>query len=217
MNRRAFIASVVSATACPLVARARQEEPARRIGVLSNLAADDPEALRRVAVFKQGLQELGWNIGRNLQIDYRWGGGDGERYRQYSAELLTLRPEVLVTVGAPAVESLQRMTRTVPIVFVGVTDPVGGGLVPSLAHPGGNTTGFTLSEYGLSGKWLELLKEIAPSMTRVAVLRDPGSDNSQPFKRLRPPCVLRRARLMCATRVKSSAQSRCLHASLTAA
>src|SRR5262249_43078118 len=96
-----------------------------------------------------------------------------ERYRQYSAELLTLRPEVLVTVGAPAVEGLQRMTRTVPIVFVGVTDPVGGGLVPSLAHPAGNTTGLTFAAYGLSGKWLELLKEIAPSMTRVAVLRDP--------------------------------------------
>ena len=173
MKRRTFIAGLGSAAAWPMVARAQQEEPARRIGVLSNLAADDPEALRRVAVFKQGLQELGWNIGRNLQIDYRWGGGDSERYRQYSAELLTLRPEVLVTVGAPAVEGLQRMTRTVPIVFVGVTDPVGGGLVPSLAHPGGNTTGFTLSEYGLSGKWLELLKEIAPSMTRVAVLRDP--------------------------------------------
>jgi ABC-type uncharacterized transport system substrate-binding protein len=116
---------------------------------------------------------LGWTVGRNLQIDYRWGAGNVERYRTFAAELVALTPDVLVTVGAPAVEALQRATRTVPIVFATVTDPVGGGLVANLARPGGNTTGFTLSEYGLSGKWLELLKEIAPRVTRAAVLRDP--------------------------------------------
>jgi len=116
---------------------------------------------------------LGWTIGRNLQIDYRWGAGNAERYRTFAAELVALTPDILVTAGAPAVEALQRATRTVPIVFTNVTDPVGGGLVASLARPGGNTTGFTLSEYGLIGKWLELLKEIAPRVMRTAVLRDP--------------------------------------------
>jgi putative tryptophan/tyrosine transport system substrate-binding protein len=119
------------------------------------------------------LQELGWTDGRNLHIDTRWGAGGVDRYRRYAAELVALTPDILVTGGAPAVEALQRATRTVPIVFTTVTDPVGGGLVASLARPGGNTTGFTLSEYGLSGKWLELLKEIAPRVMRTAVLRDP--------------------------------------------
>jgi putative tryptophan/tyrosine transport system substrate-binding protein len=138
-----------------------------------NFTSDDPVSQDRLAAFVQGLQELGWTVGRNLQIDYRWGGGNVERYRTFAAELVALTPDVLVTAGAPAVEALQRATRTVPIVFTNVTDPVGGGLVASLARPGGNTTGLTLSEYGLSGKWLELLKEIAPRVTRVAVLRDP--------------------------------------------
>jgi putative tryptophan/tyrosine transport system substrate-binding protein len=138
-----------------------------------NFTSDDPVSQDRLAAFVQGLQELGWTVGRNLQIDYRWGGGNVERYRTFAAELVALTPDVLVTAGAPAVEALQRATRTVPIVFTNVTDPVGGGLVASLARPGGNTTGLTLSEYGLSGKWLELLKEIAPRVTRAAVLRDP--------------------------------------------
>jgi putative ABC transport system substrate-binding protein len=145
----------------------------RRIGVLMNFTADDAVSQNRLSALVQGLQELGWTVGRNLQIDYRWGAGNVERYRTFAAELVALTPDILVTVGAPAVEALQHATRTVPIVFTSVTDPVGGGLVASLARPGGNTTGFTLSEYGLSGKWLELLKEIAPRVMRTAVLRDP--------------------------------------------
>jgi putative tryptophan/tyrosine transport system substrate-binding protein len=174
LKRREFITLFGGAAATwPLAAGAQQTERMRRIGVLMNFTSDDPQSQDRLAAFVQGLQELGWTVGRNLQIDYRWGAGNVERYRTFAAELVALTPDVLVTVGAPAVEALQRATRTVPIVFATVTDPVGGGLVANLARPGGNTTGFTLSEYGLSGKWLELLKEIAPRVTRAAVLRDP--------------------------------------------
>jgi putative ABC transport system substrate-binding protein len=173
-NRREFITLLGGAAAAwPLAARAQQVERMRRIGVLVNFTADDAVSQGRLTAFVQGLQELGWTVGRNLQIDYRWGAGNVERYRTFAAELVALTPDILVTGGAPAVEALQRATRTVPIVFTSVTDPVGGGLVASLARPGGNTTGFTLSEYGLSGKWLELLKEIAPRVMRTAVLRDP--------------------------------------------
>ena len=173
-SRRAFITLIGGAAAAwPLSARAQQGERVRRIGVLMNSTADDAVSQDRLTAFVQGLQELGWTVGRNLQIDYRWGAGNVERYRTFAAELVALTPDILMTVGAPAVEALQRATRTVPIVFTSVTDPVGGGLVTSLARPGGNTTGFTLSEYGLSGKWLELLKEIAPRVMRTAVLRDP--------------------------------------------
>jgi putative ABC transport system substrate-binding protein len=172
LKRREFMALLGGAAAWSLAARAQQRERMRRIGVLMNVTADDPISQDRLAAFAQGLKELGWTVGRNLQVDYRWGAGNAERYRTFAAELVALAPDVLVTAGAPAVEALQRATRSVPIVFTGVTDPVGGGLVASLARPGGNTTGFTLSEYGLSGKWLELLKEIAPRMTRAAV-RDP--------------------------------------------
>jgi putative ABC transport system substrate-binding protein len=161
--------------AWPVVASAEQGERVRRIGVLMNFDKDNGDSLPRVKALVQGLQVLGWTVDRNLQIDYRWGAGDAERYRRYSAELLALMPDVLVTAGTLAVDALQRATRTVPIVFVGVTDPVGGGLVASLARPGGNTTGFTLSEYDLSGKRLQLLKQIAPGMTRAAVLRDPAA------------------------------------------
>jgi len=173
MKRREFITLLGGAAAWPLAARAQQRERMRRIGVLMNLASDDAEGQARLAAFHQGLQQLGWTVGGNVQIDYRFGEGDAERYRRSASELVALAPDVLVTTGAPAVEALQRTTRTVPIVFVTVTDPVGGGLVASLARPGGNTTGFTLSEYGVSGKWLELLKQIAPNVTRAAVLRDP--------------------------------------------
>ena len=173
MERRSFITLLGGAAAWPLAARAQQRERMRRIGVLMNLASDDAEGQARLAAFHQGLQQLGWTVGGNVQIDYRFGEGDAERYRRSASELVALAPDVLVTTGAPAVEALQRTTRTVPIVFVTVTDPVGGGLVASLARPGGNTTGFTLSEYGVSGKWLELLKQIAPNVTRAAVLRDP--------------------------------------------
>src|SRR5215510_12308212 len=174
MRRRTFITLIGGAAAAwPLAARAQQGERVRRIGVLMNSTADDAVSQGRLTAFVQGLQELGWTVGRNLQIDYRWGAGNVERYRRFASELVALAPDVLVTAGAPAVEALQRATRTVPIVFTSVTDPVGAGLVASLARPGGNTTGFTLSEYGLSGKWLELLKEIAPRVMRTAVLRDP--------------------------------------------
>jgi ABC-type uncharacterized transport system substrate-binding protein len=174
MKRREFITLLGGvATAWPLAARAQQTAAkVRRIGVLTNLASDDPESLSRIGAFLQGLQELGWTDGRNVRIDYRWGVGDPARNAKYAAELVALAPDVILATGAPTVEPLMRATRTVPIVFVQMTDPVGGGAVESLARPGGNATGFTNAEYGMSGKWLELLKEIAPGVKRAAVLRD---------------------------------------------
>src|SRR5262245_23316638 len=156
----------------PLAARAQQAERVRRIGVLMNLVADDPEAPGRVAAFAQGLGELGWTVGRNVMIDYRWGAGDVERNRKYAAELVALAPEVIVANSSQTVAALLQATRTVPIVFVGLPDPVGGGFVKSLALPGGNITGFLAFEYGMSAKRLELLKEVAPQTTRVAMIRD---------------------------------------------
>jgi putative ABC transport system substrate-binding protein len=174
MNRRDIIALLGGAAAWPVAARAQQAGGVRRIGVLMNLAADDPESTRRIVAFGQGLQERGWTIDRNVRIDYRYGAGDAERIRKYAAELVALAPDVILTNGGSTVGAVQQATRTVPIVFVNVTDPVGGGYVASLARPGANATGFTLSEYGTSGKWLELLKQIAPGVTRVAVMRDPS-------------------------------------------
>jgi len=146
-----------------------------------NLGADDPEGKVRSAALLEALQELGWTDGRNLRLDYRWGAGDAELFRKYAEELVALTPDVILATGNPVVEALQRVTRTVPIVFVTVADPVGAGFVESLARPGGNTTGFTLFEFGISGKWVELLKEIVPRVTRAAVLRDPaiGSGTGQ--------------------------------------
>ena len=144
----------------------------RRIGVLMYLAADDAEGQGRIAAFLQELQELGWTDGRNVQIDVRWAAGDAGRFQRYAEELLALAPDVILASAIPSVQALQRATRTVPIVFANVGDPVGMGWVESLARPGGNTTGFTNWEYGFGAKWLELLKEIAPRLTRVAVLRD---------------------------------------------
>ena len=144
----------------------------RRIGVLLNLAENDPEGKARLGAFLQGLQQLGWTIGRNVQIEYRWGAGDPDRTRGYAAELAALAPDVILAAGGSAVGSLLQATRTVPIVFTQTLDPVGGGFVDSLARPGGNATGFLTFEYSLSGKWLELLKQIIPGMTRAAVLRD---------------------------------------------
>jgi ABC-type uncharacterized transport system substrate-binding protein len=172
MTRREVITLLGGAAAWPLVARAQPREQRRRIGVLMNLAADDPESLARIGAFLQGLQQLGWTDGRNVRIDYRWAAGDADRFRKYAAELVGLVPDVILANASPAVASLQQATRTVPIVFVTVADPVGAGFVESLAQPGGNTTGFALFEYSISAKWLELLKEIAPSLTRMAVLRD---------------------------------------------
>jgi putative tryptophan/tyrosine transport system substrate-binding protein len=146
----------------------------RRIGVLMNAAADDRDGQARVIAFVQALQELGWTDGRNARVDIRWGAGDAERYRGYAAELIALAPDVILAPTSGVVAALQRATRTVPIVFVGVIDPVGAGFVASLARPGGNTTGFAAFEYGISGKWVALLKEIAPGVTRAAVIRDPS-------------------------------------------
>ena len=175
MKRREFITLLGGAAAAwPLAARAQQSEQMRRIGVLTNLVADDPEAQARVGAFLQGLQELGWAVGRNMRIEYRWGAGDADRTRGYAAELVALAPDVILTSGASALAPLLQATRSVPVVFAQVPDPVGAGFVNSLARPGGNTTGFITYEYGLSGKWLELLTQIAPSVTRAAVIRDPA-------------------------------------------
>jgi putative ABC transport system substrate-binding protein len=144
----------------------------RRIGVLMGFAEDNADAQALLAAFLQSLQQLGWTDGRNVRIDTRWGGGDAERHRRYAAELVTLTPDVILASSSPALGPLLQATRTIPIVFTAITDPVGAGFVDSLARPGGNATGFTSFEYGNSGKWLELLKEIAPHVTRVAVLRD---------------------------------------------
>jgi putative ABC transport system substrate-binding protein len=156
----------------PLAARAQQGERMRRIGVLTNFFADDPEWQIRIAAFRQGLSELGWSEGGNVRIDTRWGGGDVDRYRRHAAELLALAPDVILANSSAALAPLLQATRTVPIVFTTVADPVGAGFVESLARPGGNVTGFTVFEYGIGAKWLELLKEIAPHVTRAAVIRD---------------------------------------------
>ena len=174
MDRRTFISTVASGyVATASILRAQQPERVRRVGALIYLAADDPEAQLYSAAFIQGLQELGWTVGRNLQIDFRWTHGDADRVRKYAAELVAQSPDVILVAGGSHVGPLQQASRTVPIVFVQVTDPVGGGFVSSLARPGGNTTGFTVFEFDIGAKWLELLKQIAPRTTRVVVLRDP--------------------------------------------
>jgi putative tryptophan/tyrosine transport system substrate-binding protein len=174
MKRREFIAGVGGATAWPIVGRAQQRERMRRIGMLISYPADDPAAQRGPGAFLQGLQELGWSLGRNVQIDYRWTAGDAGRSRTYAAELVGLAPDVILAVGGSTVGPLLQVSRMVPIVFVSVVDPVGAGFVDSLARPGGNATGFMLFEYGMSVKWVELLKQVAPQVTRVAVMRDPS-------------------------------------------
>jgi ABC-type uncharacterized transport system substrate-binding protein len=175
MKRREFISLLGGAAAWPLAARAQQPGGMRRIGVLMAAAADDPENQARMAAFLQGLAQLGWSDGRNVRIDIRWATTNADDLRRHAAELTALAPDVLVAAtGTATVAPLLQATRTVPIVFVVVIDPVGAGFVASLARPGGNATGFTTFEYGLSGKWLELLKQIAPGMTRAAVLRDPA-------------------------------------------
>jgi ABC-type uncharacterized transport system substrate-binding protein len=172
MRRRDLITLVGGAAAWPLAARAQHPERTRRIGVLMNLAADDAEGQARIAAFRHALQQLGWSDGRNVRIDYRWAAGDVGRFHTYANELLALVPDVILASATPSVQALQQATRTVPIVFAIVADPVGAGFVDSLARPGGNVTGFTPGEYGTSGKWLELVKELVPRVTRVAVLRD---------------------------------------------
>jgi putative ABC transport system substrate-binding protein len=167
-RRRDFMTLIAGAAAWPLAARAQQAARVRRIGVVMNIPADDQEAQLYMAAFQQGLQELGWTVGRNLRIDHRWGPSNQERARQQVAELIALAPDVMLVAGAAVGELV---SRTVPVVMAQSIDPVGGGVVASLARPGGNITGFMQFEYSLSGKWLQLLKEIAPGVTRVGVLR----------------------------------------------
>jgi putative ABC transport system substrate-binding protein len=175
MRRRDFIARLGGAAAAwPLAARAQQPERMRRIGMLMALARDDPEGRARNEAFVQALQQFGWVDGRNVHIDYHWSTGDAQRIRKDASELVGLTPDVILTNGAAGVAPLLELTQNVPVVFVLVADPVGAGFVSSLAHPGGNATGFAAVEYNIGGKWLELLKEIAPAVTRVAVIRDPA-------------------------------------------
>ena len=172
MRRREFIAGLGGAVTWPLVARAQQAERMRRIGVLMSQAADDPVAQARAKAFQQGLQQLGWTDGRNVRIDYRWTAGDLENSRKYAAELVALAPDIILASSTPLTIAVKQLTRTVAIVFVQVGDPVGSGIVDSLARPGGNVTGFMNFDFSFAGKWLDLLKEIAPHLTRVAVFRD---------------------------------------------
>jgi len=175
MRRRDFIRVAVGlAVESPLAARAQQPDRIRRIGVLSGAAEDDQDNKARIGTFVKELQRLGWSDGRNVRIDYRFAGGNSENFPKYAAEILALTPDVILVTGA-SLPSMLQATRTVPIVFAFASDPVGSGFIESLSRPGGNATGFVLFEYDLSAKWLELLKEIAPSVRRVAVLRDPAS------------------------------------------
>jgi putative ABC transport system substrate-binding protein len=171
MKRRGFIALLGGAVASPFAAQAQQPDPMRRIGVLIS-STDDQQMQARLAAFLQALQQLGWTDGRNVRIEYRWAGGNADNIRKYAAELAALAPDLILAGGGAGVPSLQQATRTIPIVFTQTPDPVGAGFVDSLARPGGNATGFMALEYGVGAKWLELLKEIAPDVTRVAVIRD---------------------------------------------
>jgi putative ABC transport system substrate-binding protein len=179
MRRRDFITLVGGATvAWPITARAQQPDRVWRIGVLMDLAESDPEGQAYVAAFQEGLQKLGWTDGRNVRINLRWGAGEPDRLRAYAAELVGLKPDVIAAGATSALASLQQATRTIPIVFAQVSDPVHGGFVASLAHPGGNITGSALYEYAIVVKWLELLKQIAPRVDRVAVIYDPANITS---------------------------------------
>jgi ABC-type uncharacterized transport system substrate-binding protein len=178
MQRREFIALVGSVAATwPQWARAQQPERLRRVGVLLAFPESDREGQSRVAAFQKSLQELGWTVGRNIQIDYRWSAGAADDNRRYAAELVTLAPDVILAAGGQVVAPLLQATRSIPIVFTQTADPVGAGFVDSLARPGGNVTGFTNFEFGMSGKWLELLKQVSPGVTRVGVIRDPAQSS----------------------------------------
>jgi putative ABC transport system substrate-binding protein len=172
MKRRTFIAGLGAAAAWPLTARGQQRERTRRVGVLSPFAADDAEGQARVTAFAQALQQAGWTLGRNLRLDYRWGDGSPDTMRRLAADLAELAPDVILANSSAALSPLLQVTRTIPIVFAAVVDPVGAGYVDSLARPGGNATGFTAQEYSFAGKSLEFIKEISPKVTRLAVLRD---------------------------------------------
>jgi putative tryptophan/tyrosine transport system substrate-binding protein len=175
MRRREFLGALGGAAAAwPLASRAQQGDSVKRIGVLNGQAADDPDAQANIAAFLHGIQQLGWTDGRNVQIDHRWGAGNPANIRKYATELVALAPDVILASGAAVAGPLLQTTRTIPIVLAIVPDPVGAGFVESLSRPGGNATGFMQLEYSLSGKWLELLKQIAPGVTRAAVIRDPA-------------------------------------------
>ena len=174
MRRRDFIGVVVGLAAWPIAARAQKRGEIRRIGVLMDRAADDPQGQARLLAFRHALQQLGWSDGYNMRIETRWGEDDVERERKYAAELVALAPDVILASGTLSVAALQRVTHTLPIVFAAVTDPVGDGFVDTLSWPGGNTTGFMLFEYSLSGKWLELLKQVAPRVTQAGIVRVPN-------------------------------------------
>jgi len=173
IGRRELIAALASAAAWPLAARAQQPGQIARVGMLQSLAADDPDARPRVLAFERRLQELGWADGHNIRIDYRWAPGDIARVRTEAAELVSLKPDVIVGASTPVVMALQAETRTIPILFVQVIDPVAAGFVTSLARPGGNVTGVTTFEFSMGGKWLETLKDVSPQLARVAVLYNP--------------------------------------------
>ena len=175
LKRREFITLFGGAAAWPLVARAQQREGVRRIGVLMHTTSDEPEAQARMAAFLQGLQGAGWEVGRNLRVDTLWSSGDLGRLRKNAEDLVRLRPDVILAGTGPTLPALVQTTRTIPIVFAQAVDPVGSGSIESLAKPGGNATGFLQFEYDLAGKWLELLKEIAPQVKRVGVVREPGT------------------------------------------
>jgi putative ABC transport system substrate-binding protein len=174
LKRREFIAFLGGAAAWPLAARAQQPERMRRIGVLMGVA-DDPEGQARVAALKQGLQELGWTDGRNIQIETRFGGADAGRIRAHAAELVALAPDVIVANTTPVIRALRQATSFIPIVMAGVNDPVEQGFVSSLAHPGGNITGFTFVDFQMVGKWLEMLKEVAPGVSRALLMFNPDT------------------------------------------
>jgi putative ABC transport system substrate-binding protein len=175
MRRREFITLLSGTTFIwPIAARAQQREQIARIGVLMGTAVEDPEGQARITAFRQGLQKSGLTEGQNVRIDVRWTAGDAALERKFATELVTLTPDVILASASPTVAALQAVTRTVPIVFAGIVDPVAAGYVESLARPGGNATGFTVYEYSISGKWLELLKQVAPQVTRVVVLRESG-------------------------------------------
>jgi ABC-type uncharacterized transport system substrate-binding protein len=173
MKRRTFIAGLGGAAAWPIFGQAQQADRLRRVGVLMFLAADDPEAAPRMAAFTEGLQRLGWTEGRDFQMHIRWVAGNVQHSRMYAEELVALSPDVILASASQATAALHEATRTIPVVFVNVTDPVGAGYVETLARPGGNATGFSFVEYGTSAKWLEFLKEITPHVRRAAMLRDP--------------------------------------------
>ena len=210
MRRREFHRCGGAAVAWPLAARA--QERMRRIGVLQSLAAAIRTGRPAWAAFLRGLQQLGWIDGRNVRIDIRWAGGNADLDRKYAAELVALAPDVLLATASPTVAALQAATRTVPIVFAHSVDPVGAGFIDSLARPGGNTTGFVLFEYGISAKWLELLKEIAPGVKRVAILRDPttaaGIGQFGAMQSVAPSFGVEVTPVTCATRARSNAGSR---------